>query len=69
MTRMDFFDAVTLPAPRVDEAMSDLESIQNRESTYTGLATGFRDLDQITSGFQAGNLIIVAARPGIGKSS
>ena len=49
--------------------MSDLESIQNRESAYTGLPTGFRDLDDLTSGLQPGNLIIIAARPGIGKSS
>jgi replicative DNA helicase len=30
----------------VNEAMSDLEAIQNRESAYTGLPTGFRDLDK-----------------------
>lgn len=53
----------------VDQAMLDLESIQNRESAYTGLATGFRDLDELTSGLQPGNLIVVAARPGVGKSS
>jgi replicative DNA helicase len=35
----------------------------------TGVASGFRELDKITSGFQAGNLIIVAARPSMGKSA
>jgi replicative DNA helicase len=35
----------------------------------TGTPTGFRELDQITSGFQPGNLIIVAARPSMGKSA
>ncbi len=44
-------------------------AIQNRESAYTGLPTGFRDLDDLTSGLQGGNLVIIAARPGIGKSS
>ena len=34
----------------INQAMSDLESIQNRESAYTGLPTGFRDLDDLTSG-------------------
>ena len=53
----------------VNAAMSDLESIQNRESAYTGLPTGFRDLDDLMSGLQPGNLVILAARPGIGKSS
>jgi replicative DNA helicase len=53
----------------VDKAMLDLEQLQNRESAYTGIPTGFRDLDSLTSGFQPGNLIVIAARPGIGKSS
>ena len=53
----------------VDKAMLELESIQTRESAYTGLPTGFRDLDELTSGLQPGNLVIIAARPGIGKSS
>jgi replicative DNA helicase len=53
----------------VDQAMLDLETIQNRESAYTGLPTGFRDLDDLTSGLQPGNLIVIAARPGVGKSS
>jgi len=69
VARRDDRDEVAGLRELVDEAMSDLESIQNRESTYTGIATGFRDLDVLTSGLQAGNLIIVAARPGIGKSS
>ncbi len=53
----------------VDQAMTDLERIQNRESAFAGLPTGFRDLDTLLSGLQAGNLIVVAARPGVGKSS
>ncbi|MFB3738796.1 MAG: replicative DNA helicase [Candidatus Velamenicoccus archaeovorus] len=53
----------------VDQAMEDLERIQNRESAFAGLPTGFRDLDALLSGMQAGNLLVVAARPGIGKSS
>jgi replicative DNA helicase len=53
----------------VDAAMLDLEKIQQRESAYAGVPTGFRDLDQLLSGLQPGNLLIVAARPGIGKSS
>ncbi len=53
----------------VDQAMIDLEHIQNREAPYSGIPTGFRDLDTLLSGLQKGNLIVVAARPGVGKSS
>ena len=35
----------------------------------TGIPSGFRDLDRITSGFQEGNLIVIAARPSMGKSA
>ena len=48
----------------INQAMSDLESIQNRESAYTGLPTGFRDLDDLTSGLQPGNLDHHRGAPG-----
>src|SRR6185437_9016041 len=67
--RRDDRDEVAILRELVDQAMLDLESIQNRESAYTGLPTGFRDVDQLTSGLQAGNLVVLAARPGVGKSS
>jgi replicative DNA helicase len=69
VARREDKDEVAVLRDLVDQAMVDLESIQNRESTYTGLPTGFRDLDILTSGLQPSNLIIIAARPGIGKSS
>ena len=62
-------DEVAVLRDLVDQAMVDLENIQNRESAYTGLPSGFRDLDDMMSGLQPANLIIIAARPGIGKSS
>jgi replicative DNA helicase len=69
VARRDDKDEVAVLRDLVDQAMLDLESIQNRESAYTGLPTGFRDLDTLTSGLQAGNLVVLAARPGVGKSS
>ncbi|MCS6873888.1 MAG: replicative DNA helicase [Pyrinomonadaceae bacterium] len=45
------------------------EYAEERSHALTGLATGFRDLDQLTSGLQKGDLIIVAARPGMGKTA
>src|SRR5919201_5306387 len=53
----------------VDQAMVDLENIQQRDSAYAGTPTGFRDVDTLLSGLQRGNLIVVAARPGVGKAS
>ena len=45
------------------------EYAHNESHALTGLATGFRDLDQITSGLQPSDLIIVAARPSMGKTA
>jgi len=53
----------------VDESMSALEHIQQRDSAFAGVPSGFVDLDNLLSGLQKGNLIVVAARPGVGKSS
>lgn len=53
----------------VDESMVQLEHIQQRDSEFAGVPTGFTDLDHLLSGLQPGNLIVVAARPGVGKSS
>lgn len=42
---------------------------QDNPSNVTGIASGFHDLDQKTSGFQPGDLIIVAGRPSMGKTA
>jgi replicative DNA helicase len=55
--------------PVISAAIDDIEHIQQRESSLAGLATGFRDVDELLSGMQAGNFIIIAARPGAGKSA
>ena len=46
-----------------------IEQLQESESGITGLATGFADLDHMTTGFQKGDLCIVAGRPAMGKTS
>jgi replicative DNA helicase len=51
------------------ENMLAIELLYERGERITGLSTGFADLDDITSGFQPSNLLILAARPGMGKSS
>jgi replicative DNA helicase len=44
-----------------------LEKLSTGETELTGTPSGFRDIDAVTGGFQPGNLIIVAARPAMGK--
>lgn len=46
-----------------------IEQLQNRTGDVTGIPTGFTDLDRMTAGFQRNDLIIVAARPSVGKTA
>lgn len=51
------------------ENMEVVEKLYERGSSITGLPTGFTELDNITAGFQPSNLIVIAARPAMGKSA
>lgn len=53
----------------VKDAMAKIEQMYGQKTAVTGLSTGFRDIDKITSGLQPGELIIVAARPSMGKTA
>jgi replicative DNA helicase len=46
-----------------------IEQLQANSSAVTGVPTGFYDLDELTAGFQPGDLVIVAARPSMGKTA
>ena len=52
----------------VHDGVEDIERIHNRTGLM-GIPTGFKDLDEQLQGLQPGNLVVLAARPGIGKSS
>jgi replicative DNA helicase len=56
--------------PLLAQVMERIDTLYHREnaSDITGVPTGFRDLDQMTSGLQEGDLIIVAGRPSMGKA-
>lgn len=47
----------------------NIESMHNRVGDITGIATGFAELDRMTAGFQRNDLIIVGARPSVGKTA
>jgi replicative DNA helicase len=57
----------------IDDLLKDsfetITKLYEAGSDITGTASGFRDLDRLTSGFQPGNLVIIAARPSMGKSA
>jgi len=60
------FSSIT---PIVDDVYKHIEELFNKKAPVTGLETGFVDLDRMTSGLHSSDLIIVAARPGLGKTS
>jgi len=51
------------------QTYDNIELLHSRKGDITGVPTGFRDLDKITAGFQRNDLIIVAARPSVGKTA
>jgi replicative DNA helicase len=53
----------------LDAELDKLERLSREGKAITGTASGFDDLDVITGGFQPGNLVILAARPSMGKSA
>ncbi len=53
----------------LSENMEMIETLYERGEHVTGLSSGFPDLDEMTAGFQPSNLIIIAARPSMGKTS
>jgi replicative DNA helicase len=55
--------------PLVSAVYKHIEEVANRKTPITGVETGFAELDKMTAGFHPADLIIVAARPGLGKTS
>jgi replicative DNA helicase len=53
----------------VNEGFALIEKLYENKSAITGLATGFTDFDELTAGLQPSNLVILAARPAMGKST
>lgn len=51
------------------KALKQIAELKGKEDGLTGVPTGFTDLDRLTSGWQPSDLIILAARPGMGKTS
>lgn len=54
---------------QVMEAIEAIENLYQQHGGITGLATGFRDFDRLTSGLQPSEMIVIAARPSMGKTA
>ena len=55
--------------PIINEAINKIQDAINRKSGLSGVATGYKELDKVTSGWQDSDLIIIAARPAMGKTA
>src|SRR5690606_25013552 len=53
----------------VTTAIDEIEAAKGRDGMMTGVPTGFAELDELTNGLHPGQLVIVAARPALGKST
>ena len=53
----------------VPGGIETLEKLENQQGGFTGVPSGFTELDRLTSGFQPSDLVIIAARPAMGKTS
>jgi replicative DNA helicase len=64
-TSEDYVSLEELLQPTMDE----IDAIASRGGSSLGVPTGFADLDEVTNGLHPGQMIIIAARPGVGKST
>lgn len=62
-------DSLTTVHESLQETLDELESLYDRTDHMLGVPTGYQDLDDLLLGFQRNALIIVAARPGAGKTA
>ncbi|MBO1030608.1 replicative DNA helicase [Tessaracoccus sp. SD287] len=53
----------------IEPTIDEIEAIEGRKGVMSGVPTGFADLDELTNGLHAGQMIIIAARPAVGKST
>ena len=55
--------------PTLNETVQKIKALSENKQAYTGVQTGFETLDKATSGLQKSDLIVIAARPGMGKTA
>ncbi|WP_061961259.1 replicative DNA helicase [Demequina flava] len=53
----------------MEQTLEQVDAASSRDGQMLGIPTGFRDLDELTGGLQAGQMVVIAARPAVGKST
>ena len=64
-----FKDQVPLMKDQVMEAIETIEKLYNRKGAITGLSSGFDNFDKMTNGLHPGEMVVIAARPSMGKTA
>ena len=69
ITQERFRDRAKTMKEMVLKAIADIETLYEKRGAITGVATGFAELDRMTDGLHGGEMIVIAARPSMGKSA
>ncbi len=69
VTNLGITQTTVSASHEIDKAIKLIETFQNRKGRLPGLQTGFHQLDEYTGGWKAGEMIVLAARPGQGKTA
>jgi replicative DNA helicase len=69
VTNMGLTNSTTMAKDEIKSAITLIESFQNNKNLLKGIGTGFKRLDELTTGWQPGDMIVLAARPGQGKTA
>jgi replicative DNA helicase len=69
VTAYDYKEHFLILKDIIFEILNDLEMRKKTDTIYSGIPTGYHYLDEITSGFDKGDLIVIAARPSMGKTT
>ncbi len=69
VTSFDYKSNFVLLKDLIFEILNDLEIRKKTDTIYSGIPTGYHYLDEVTSGFNQGDLVVIAARPSMGKTT
>jgi replicative DNA helicase len=69
VTNMGLTQSTVAVRDEIDHAIRMVENFQKRKGQMQGIPTGFHELNQLTTGWQKGDMIVLAARPGVGKTA